>query len=38
MILCEDSDTDVEICSPLEPSKLNKHPAGVYQMIYGEHI
>ena len=38
MILCEDSDTDVEICSPLEPSKWNKHPAGVHWIIYSEHI
>ena len=30
MILSEDSDVDVEICPPLDPSKLNKHPAGVY--------
>ena len=38
MILSEDSDTDVEICSPLEPSELNKPPAGVHGIIYGEHI
>ena len=30
MILSEDSDINVEICATLEPSKLNKHPAGVY--------
>ena len=38
MILSEDSDIDVEICLLLETLKLNKHPAGVYQIIYGEHI
>ena len=38
MILREDSDTDVEICPPLEPSELNKHPAGVHGIIYGERI
>ena len=30
MILSEDSDIDVEIFPPLEPSKLNNYPAGAY--------
>ena len=38
MILSQDSDIDVEICPLLETLKLNKHPSGVHQIIYGEHI
>ena len=38
MIVSEDSDINIEICATLEPSKLNKHPEGVYQIIYGEQV